>query len=57
MHLVMRGCGVFLDRGAHLALGAEWEPSGATTKTYMFWKECVHLVMNGCAFSLRGARV
>ena len=28
---------VFLERGAHLASGAEWEPSGAATKTYMFW--------------------
>ena len=28
---------VFLERGARLASGAEWEPSGAATKTYMFW--------------------
>ena len=27
---------VFLGSGAHLASGAEWEPSGAATKTYMF---------------------
>ena len=27
---------VFLERGAHLASRAEWEPSGAGTKTYMF---------------------
>ena len=45
---------VFLERGAHLASGAEWEPSGAGTKTYMVRKECVDLVMSWCKFSLRG---
>ena len=35
----------FLERGARLASGAEWEPSGAATKTRMFGKECVHLAM------------
>ena len=27
---------VFLQRGARLASGAEWEPSGAATKKYLF---------------------
>ena len=45
---------VFLREIEHLAAGAEWEPP---QKTYMFWKECVHLVMRGCAFSFRGVRV
>ena len=37
---------VFLESGPHLASGAEWEPSGADTKTYMVRKECVGLVMS-----------
>ena len=47
---------VFLREIAHLAAGAEWEPSGAVMKTVIFCvsaipkfniflKECVHLAM------------
>ena len=46
---------VFLKRCAHLAIGAEWEPSGARTKTnvfctfgvssYISLKKCLHLAI------------
>ena len=53
--MILKLC-VFLQRGAHLAMGAEWEPSGAGTKTYVFCtplmsqsyislKECLQLAI------------
>ena len=53
--VILKLC-VFLKRCAHLAIGAEWEPSGVDTKTrtfgaptiygsYISLQECSHLAI------------